>query len=293
MTRRRPAVTARELGAVALAALALAGTSLGLRAVRDRADPRRALARGVRARASPRDLIVFTEEAPELLSLMRPVPAVYGAPPLNDLRPFERLWVMADRPAAMAPYLARFGAGRAFDPEGKVFSWELARAGLSRVAWEATAEVGRAVQATREGGEDAGPCPATNGRLVCHGPDWNQPRAEVHRFDGVEVRCLYAHPQADGALVFTMGPIPAGRAVVGAVGVDDAGYFPTGADVTMAVRWQPEGLPAVERTVVARNRKGMTPYSLAVPSAPATATVRITTPNAGARQFCFTLVVTE
>lgn len=293
MSSRRPAVTLRELGLVALAALSLGASALALQTVRDRSDPRRALARRVRSSATPRDLAVFTDEAPDLVALMRPVPAVYGSPPLHDLRPFERLWVMADRPAATAPYLARFGPGEAVDGEGKSIRWDLARAGLSRVVWDAASELGRTVQAARDGGEDAGPCPFANGRLVCHGPDWNQPRAEAHRFDGVEVRCLYSHPQADGALVYTMGPIPAGRAVVGAVGIDDAGFFPTGADVTMAVRWQPEGHPAVERTVVARNRKGMTAWSLTAPSAPASATVRITTPNAGARQFCFTLVVTE
>lgn len=292
-------MTPREIALVVVAAVSLSLAGFALHLARDHSDPRRALDRNIRAMTSPRDLVVFTDESPERVEFMYPTPALYGSIPLGDLRPFDTLWVIADRSASLAPYTARFGAGRPIGTNdtngtnGTVMAWSLRRDGLSKVLWSVTDHVGVGVTAKREGGADGGPCPFANGRLVCHGPDWNQPRTEVHRFDGTDVMCLYAHPQADGALVFSLNGIPAGRRVVGAVGIDDAGYFPAGAPVTMAVHWSPAGHPPIEHTVTAPNRKGITPWAITVPATMATATISVTTPNAGARQFCFTLVVTE
>jgi hypothetical protein len=55
------------------------------------------------------------------------------------------------------------------------------------------------------------------------------------------------------------------------------------------VRFAPSEGAAVERTLVATNRRGMTPYRIEVPDAPGVVTWRIAAPNIASRQLCFTM----
>jgi len=274
-----------------LAALGLAWKTLEWS--RARSDPRRAAVALVRREAGPRDLLLLTDEAPDLVAMAAPVATVWGALPLDDLRGVRRVYGLAPQAAQLATLMGRFGAGREFGPGGRGRVWDLPAEHTGRVLFDVNTAFGERVTARREGGDDAGPCPFVNHRLVCRGPDWNQPRIETHRFDGGEMACLYAHPHPGGTLVFDLTAVPPARVVVGAFGIDDAGHFPAGTDVTMRVQWQAEGHPAAEHVLVARNRKGVTGYRFVVPHAAARATLTISTPDAGARQFCFTLRATE
>lgn len=287
-----PWVTYREVAALALATLALGGSLVALERARRKADPRRAVAQAIRREASPKDLALVLDESPELVAIMRPVPALWGAASLADLAGVRRLYVLAPTEVALAPVFARMGPAAPFHGEARARRWDVADGHLGRVVFDINESLLTAVRARREGGADEGPCPVEENRLVCRGPGWNPVLSEVHHFDGAEVRCVYAHPQADGRLVLEVSSIPAARALVGIVGVDDAGFFPTGADVTARLVYRPEGQPEVTRDLVAHNRRGVTPWRVEVPAKPATATITITTPNAGARQFCFTLSAT-
>ncbi|MBL8603958.1 MAG: hypothetical protein JNK72_18670 [Myxococcales bacterium] len=290
----RDSAIGRDLVGVALAVVTLLGAMKTLDWALAKSDPRRAMVGRMRREAGPRDLLVITDEAPELVAAAAPMAAVWGGINTDDLGPVRRVYGLGNTVAALAPLLGRFGPGQTLYGDGRAVMWELATIHGARVVFDANLGVGTRITAQREGGADAGPCPYDGtARLVCNGPDWNQPRVEEHHFDGVALTCLYAHPQADGRLVFTFTDIAPARAVMGAFGIDDAGIFPGGADVTAEVIWQPEGRPRVRQVLVAHNVKGVTPYRFEVPRAAARATVSITTPNAGARQFCFTLRATE
>ncbi len=279
----------RDLVALAFALLGLCASWTVLTLVRRTTDPRSAIVRDIRREASVRDLLIVTEEAPELVEEAAPIPALWGTVPLEDLSGIRRVYVLAPSVAALGTYKARFGPGR---PMGATaMAWNLAL--TAKVVFDAVAEVGVRLTAHRDGGADGGPCPRVGAELACHGPHWNRVRAEPHHFDGVEIPCVFGHPQADGHLVIELAGIPPAAAVVGAVGIDDGGYFPEGAPVTMTLDYRPQGRPAMRSVIVAPNRRGVTAFRMDVPTVAAAATITITTPDAGARQFCFNLEATR
>lgn len=285
-----PSVTRAEVAALACAGAALALAWWGVGRARRASDPRLAVVQAIRREATARDLVVFTEEAPELVTAAAPVAALWGAIPLNDLGGVRRLYVLAPDARALAPYLARFGPpDRALGPHAR--AWALA--GRARVRFDLASELVNRVTARRVGGADDGPCPRQEAALACHGPPWNHVRVENHRFDGAELSCVFAHPQADGRLVMEVPDLAPARALVGVVGIDDAGWFPEGAPVTLRVAFKPTGAAAITREVVAPNRKGLTPWRLELPGVAGNLELVVTAPNAGARQFCFTLFATE
>jgi hypothetical protein len=290
-------VTRRELAALAVASL---GLLVGWRALRwglEAGEPRRAVVRQIRAEADPRrDLVVVTDEAPELLAAAAPVPALYGTPPLDDLAGLRRLYVVAPGPAALVPYLVRLGAPAAtFGPAAR--RWDLA--GVATVRLDLATTLLDRVTARREGGVHEGPCPRSGGVLQCRTADehWNSVRAESHTFDGVSVTCIFAHPQADGRLVLEARDLPPARTLVGAAGIDDVGArHPAGAPVSNRIRFEPApgaGGAPVERTFTVPNRRGAVPYRLDLGGRAGTLTFTITTPDAGARQYCFTARLTD
>lgn len=284
---------ARDAVGVLAGALLLGGAWWTLERAREKTDPRRAVVRAIRREAGPRDLVVVTDEAPELVAMAAPVPALWGLPAMDDLRGVRRVYGVAPQPAALAPLLGRFGIPYPVDREGRAARWEVAEHHLGRVVFDASNELGARVTAERVGGADNGPCPLEGPVLACHGPEWNRVRAEPHRFDGAELRCIYAHPQSDGTLTFRFAGLPAARSLVGAVGIDDAGWFAGGAVVTAHLTLRLAGQPELVRDVRAVNRKGVAGYRIDLPNAAGEATMTVTTPDAGARQFCFTFVLTE
>lgn len=282
-------VTRADIAAFAAALVALAGAWELLDRARAHGDPRRGLARMVRAAATTKDLAFVADESAEALAALAPIPALWGAPPMDDLSGVHRVFALGGTTGALGPYHARFGPGRALDPAGRAFVWDLAALHVTRVTYDANAALVDRANARREGGGDAGECPREGGRLVCRGPEWNTLRAEPHTFDGAVFPCVYAHPHADGALVVVFEQVPPSRALVGAVGIDDVAWFPGGTSVSVEVLFSPaEGEP-VRRTLVAPNRKGVTPYRIEVPDRPGTAVWRITAPNIASRQLCFTM----
>jgi hypothetical protein len=287
------ASTRRELTAFALALFALVGALMLLEYARRRGDSRRSIAQAIAREGSRKDLLIVLDEAPELVALARPVPAVWGLPTLGDLSGIRRLYGLASTEAPLGHLFARLGPAEPFRGEARARRWDITARHLSRVVFNANDVLGTQLQARREGGVDDGPCPFVDGHLTCHGPPWNHVMVDAHHFDGIELRCVYGHPQADGRLILELTSIPPARAVVGAVGIDDGGYHPTGADVTAHVEYRAEESPPVVADVVARNRRGLTPWRIEVPERVASATITITTPNAGARQFCFTFLATQ
>lgn len=285
--------TARDLGWLALAIVALAGAFAALEAARAKGDTRRAMARVIRREASTKDIAIVADEAPELVALMRPVPSLWGVPPLTDLAGVRRVYALAPSEAALLPFFARLGPAEPFHGEARVRRWDVASGHLARPVFDALDGLGTTMTASRMGGVDDGPCPADAGRLACKGAPWNHVVVEPHHFDGVEQRCVFAHPQADGRLVIELTGIPPAHAVVGVMGIDDAGFHPNGAPVNVRVEYRAEGSAPVVRAFVTPNRRGVVPFRIDVPHRPATATLAITTANAGARQFCFTLTATE
>lgn len=284
---------ARDALGLLVGLLALGGAWWALERTRDHTDPRRGVVRAIRREAGLRDLVVLTDEAPELVALASPVPALWGVPQMDDLRGVRRVYGVAPQAPGLAPLVGRFGLGATVDREGRAARWEVAGHHLGRVVFDATRELGARVTAERVGGADSGPCPPEAGVLACHGPEWNRVRAEPHRFDGGELRCVYAHPQTDGTLTFRFADLPPARALVGAVGIDDAGWFAGGAAVTAHLTLRLEGHAELARDVLAVNRKGVTGYRIELPYARGEATMTVTTPDAGARQFCYTFVLTE
>jgi hypothetical protein len=63
--------------------------------------------------------------------------------------------------------------------------------------------------------------------------------------------------------------------------------------VTARLTLRLEGQAEIAREVRAVNRKGVTGYRFELPYARGEATMTVTTPDAGARQFCFTFVLAE
>ncbi len=278
---------------LALSIVALAGAFGALDLARSKGDTRRPIARAIRRESSRKDIVVVVDEAPELVAMVRPTPSLWGTAPLGDLTGVRRLYALAPTEAGLAPFFARLGPAAPFRGDVRVRRWDLADAHLGRVLFNALESVGEKLQAHRDGGADAGPCPADSGHLACHGPPWNTVEVQPHHFEGAELRCVFAHPQADGALMLEFSDLPPARAISGIIGIDDTGYHPNAAAVNARIEYRAAGAPTVTRELVAPNRHGVTPWRIQVPRAPATATIRVTTANAGARQFCFTLVATE
>ncbi len=286
-------VTRREWIALAAAAFAL---MLGVRAMRwgiDKGDPRRALVRRIRAEADPaRDIVIVTDEAPELVAAVAPVPAVWGAQSMHDVGAFRRLYVVANAQGPIGPYEARLGRPTAtLGPN--VVSWTLD--GLRTVRFDLTAELLDHTTARREGGRFDGPCPRVGNVLRCNSTDdWNHPHVAEHTMAGVAVRCVHAHPQDQSALIFETHAIPSAQWLVGMVGMNDHAINATGASVENHVTFTPtDGGPVIVTDIIAPNRAGATPYRLALGGHPGTLRFSITTANAGARQYCFTAVATE
>lgn len=284
---------ARDAVGVLLGALALGVAWTMLDGAREKTDPRRGVVRAIRREAGRTDLVVVADEAPELVALAAPVPALWGVPAMDDLRGVRRVYGVAPSPPGLTSLVGRFGAGAPVDREGRAMRWDVAANHLGHVVFDATRELGARVTAERVGGADNGPCPLEGAQLACHGPEWNRLRAENHRFDGGDLRCVYAHPQSDGTLTLHLADLPPARVLVGAVGVDDAGYFPGGAVVTARIALRLEGQPEVVHEVRAVNRRGVVGYRFPLTPARGEATMTVTTPDAGARQFCFTLSLTE
>ncbi|MEZ4391013.1 MAG: hypothetical protein R3A48_07955 [Polyangiales bacterium] len=282
-------VTAGDVVALAAAVVALGVSAEVLERARGKTDSRRELVRAVRAEAGPRDLVFVAEDSPETLEALAPLPSLWGVPPTDDLQGVRRVYGLAATAGGMGPYFARFGPGRSLDPGGRAAVWDLAAQRLARVTYDANTAFADRVAARREGGADAGDCPRVGNRLTCKGPEWNHLRAEPHTFDGAPFPCVYAHPHADGDLVISFERVPASRALVGTLGIDDVAYFPGGAPVNITLRFTPDQGAAVERALVAANRKGVTPYRLELPDRPGSAVWRISSPNIASRQLCFTM----
>lgn len=270
---------------------------LGWRALQwglDKSDPRRAIVRRIRADASPvRDVLIVTDEAPELLAAAFPLPAVYGSPSLDDLAGFRRLYVIAASDGQLGPFEARLGPAAASFAAG-ARRWDLD--GIARVRLDLGAHLLERVNARREGGVHNGPCPRVGRVLQCrteHEP-WNFVRNEAHTMGGVAIPCIFAHPQADGRLVLEARDLPSARTLVGVVGMDDGAYYPEGAPVLNHVRFDPAGGGApIERDIVAPSKRGTTPYRIDLGGRAGSLTFTITTRNAGARQYCFTAHLTD
>jgi hypothetical protein len=112
--------------------------------------------------------------------------------------------------------------------------------------------------------------------------------------DGTPVRCVFAHPQNQSQLVIEAKQVPASRWLVGIVGMDDAAFHPGGAPVRNHIRFVPQGGgPVIETDVVAPSRRGATPYRLHLGGRGGSLSFTITTPDAGARMYCFTAVLTS
>lgn len=287
------ASTQRDALWLVLSALALAGAFVALEAARSKGDTRRPVARAIRREATNKDLVVVVDEAPELVAMVRPTPSLWGVPPLTDLVGVRRLYALAPTEAALAPLFARLGPAAPYRGDARVRRWDVANAHLGRVVFNVLDALGDKVAAHRTGGVDAGPCPSDGVHLACHGPPWNTIVVEPHHFDGAELRCVFAHPQADGALVLEVNDLPPAHALSGVIGIDDAGYHAAAAAVNARVEVRPVGRPVITRALVAPNRHGVTPWRIDVPHVGASASITVTTENAGARQFCFTLVATE
>ncbi len=285
--------TLRDALWLGLSVVALAGSFVALEAARSKGDTRRSVARAIRREASNKDLVIVADEAPELVALVRPTPSLWGVPPLGDLAGVRRLYAMAPTEAGLTPFFARLGPATPYRGDARVRRWEVTDGHLGRVVFNALESIGDKIQAHRDGGADGGPCPAEGDHLACHGPPWNTVEVQAHHFEGAELRCVFAHPQADGALVLEFGDLPPARSLAGVVGIDDAGYHANAADVRARLVYRPAGSAMITRELVAPNRHGVTPWRIEVPRAAASATLTITTANAGARQFCFTFVATE
>lgn len=283
----------RDFVALALGAAALAGSMALLAHIRRRTDPRPSIVRAIRREAGPRDLLVVTDDSPELLALMHPYPALWGVPPMPDLTGVRRVYGLAPTAAALAPLWARFGPAAPFHGEPRARRWDVADRGLSRVVYQATEVLGTLLQARREGGDVEGPCPFTGDRLACNGDPFLHVLVAPLHFEGTELRCVFAHPHEGGRLRIELSNIPPSRALVGVYGLDDAAIFPEGAPVTMHLALRGEKSPPFERTFTAENRRGLTPYRIDVDGFTGSATITVSAPHVGARSFCFTLTATQ
>ena len=285
-------VSRSEWLALGAAALALAVGARALQWGIDKGDPRRTILRHIRAEADPRhDVVVVSDEAPELVAAVSPVPAVWGAPPLRDLTGFRRLYVVANAEGPLGPYEARLGRPTSI-VGANALRWDLD--GLRNVHFDITNELLDHVTARREGGRFEGPCPRLGTVMHCNSTDdWNHPRVDDHAIGSTPVHCLFAHPQEQSRLIFEAN-IPSARWLVGIVGMDDHAFFVGGYPVENHITFTPsDGGPAVQTEVVAPSRLGPTPYRIALGGHPGHLKFSITTANAGARQYCFTAVATD
>ncbi len=255
-------------------------------------DPRYAAVRSIRSEADARrDVLVFTDEAIHLMTAARPMMSLHGIPAMDDLTGFRRLYAVGHDANALAPFLARLGTPTRRFSENAV-GWDLA--GLSRIVFDLGRDfLSEHVRVERVGGVHAGPCPRATGFMQCRGEPWNHLRVEPHPMGGMQVPCVFAHPQADGRLVIELDHVPAARWMVGVVGMDDRAYFAAGAPVENRIRFEPDRGAAVERTVVAPNRIGATPFRIELGGRAGRVRFTITTRNAGARQYCFAARGTE
>jgi len=130
-------------------------------------------------------------------------------------------------------------------------------------------------------------------RLACNGEAYLHVVVAPLHFDGVEQRCVFAHPHEGGRVVIEVSNLPPARAIIGVFGLDDGAVFPEGAPVNMHVTLRAEKSAPVERDFVAHNRRGLTPYRIDVGDASVSATVSVTSMRVGARSFCFTLTATR
>jgi hypothetical protein len=279
--------------AVVLSLGVLLAAMVVLDRARTRGETRRPLARAIARDAGPRDFFMVADEAPELLALARPVAGVWGVPPMGDLKGVRRVYAMATTASGLAPFFVRFGPGEPFANDVRVRRWNIEALKLSHQVFNASDVIGTALQGHREGGAAEGPCTPEPGRLACAGDPWNAIVFEPHHFDGIELSCIYAHPHEGGRVVLELTGLPPADALVGVVGIDDAGFHAGAASVTFHIEYHPEGLPAIIHEEIAPNRKGLIAWRVAVPHKPATATISVSAPNAGARQFCFTFASTE
>lgn len=286
-------VSRKEIAALALSALAVAASWRLLRWGMEQGDPRLASIRAIRNEALPnRDLVIVTDNAFELLDALTPIPALAAIPPLNDLQPFRRLYVLAPNEGSMGPLMARLGTPTATLGPG-ARRWDLD--GLAVVKFDLNDHLLDRARARRIGGAHQGACVPDGQILRCQSPhDWNHLRVEPHHFNGVPIRCVFAHPQDNSELVIEVQDLPPGRALVGMVGMDDAAFHPTGAPVHNRIRFQPaDGSPSRQVETVAPSKRGVTPYRLDLGGRAGSVSFTITTRNAGARMYCFTAVVTQ
>ncbi len=286
-------VTRAEGVALVAGALALLGSMALLQKVRRGTDPRPYIISTIRREASARDLLVVTDESPELLAGMHPYPAIWGTPPMPDLTGVRRVYAVAPVASALAPMFVRFGPALPFAGEDRARRWDLDALKLTRVTWQATEALGTTVQARREGGAAAGPCTPAGDRLACNGEPYLHVLVAPLHFEGVEQRCVFAHPHEGGTLVLEMNNLPPSRALVGVYGLDDAAIFAEGAPVNMHVTLRSDKGPPVERDYVAHNRRGLTPYRIELGDASVSATVTVGATRVGARSFCFTMTATR
>lgn len=285
--------TLREVFALVLAGAALAGSLVMLERTHRKAEPRRELAQAIRREASDRDIAIVVDESPELVDVLKPIPAVWGIPPITDLTGVRRIYGMATSAAALTPFFMRLGPAAPFHGDARVRRWEVASGHLNRAIFQAADAIGSHLQARREGGAPDGPCPLEGDHLACHGEAYLHVAAVPLHFDGVDMRCIFAHPHDGGRLVLELSDLPPAHAILGVVGIDDGGVFPQGVPVTMRVEYRAAGAPVVAGDVVAPNRRGVTPWRFDVAHQPASATLTVMAPNTGARQFCFTLTSVE
>ena len=275
---------------------AVVAFGLGVAALRwgiDKGDPRRTLARRIRAEADPaHDMVIIADEAPEIVAALAPVPAVWGTPPIRDLGGFRRLYVLSHGEGPLSPYEARLGTPTSTLAPNAV-RWDLD--GLRNIHFDITTDALDHATARREGGRFAGPCPRVGNQFHCNSTDdWNHPRVDEHPLGGVSVRCLFSHPQENSQLIYEIENLPRSRFLVGVVGLDDRVYFPAGSPVNNHITFTPsDGAPVIEADANAPNRVGATPYRIALGGHPGRLRFAISTPNAGARSYCFTAVATD
>ena len=86
---------ARDAVGVLVGLIALGGAWWTLERAREKTDPRRAVVRAIRREAGPRDLVVVVDEAPELVAMASPVPALWGLPQMDDVHGVRRVYGVA------------------------------------------------------------------------------------------------------------------------------------------------------------------------------------------------------
>lgn len=289
----------KELIALGCALIAFAGAGAALQRASSRGNGRAEGLRRVLREADPRrDVLFLGDDAPDVVSSAGALPVVANATAtaLGDLAGFRRAYtVLADGTTTLPWGLAvRLGTPtRAVESGDAAREWELVGRHTPRLDF--VAEFLSRGRVRREGGRFDGPCVSDGLQFRCNSPDaWNHARVEPRLVDGVQVQCIFAHPQADSTLVIELPNTPPAQNVVGAMALDDTAVFPNGAEVLNAIRFDPADGTAPS-TLVAHmpNRRGPEPYRLSLGGRPGTLSFRITTANAGARVYCFTALLTN